>query len=275
MPAPRLGLDWRPAFIERVGEIVQRDRRLEVEQGPGPGEEVILDAVLMGKEQIRGAVERHVAQSAEIDPEHLAEGAVPAQPEVGRPLRVRRGHARDNGRQGAAALAAVETETVEQCRQAETGQRLEPGMLDTDRAPVAVAGGIDINTLPVPLRAFPAAVFPAANQQGGDSAGLGLDPRIGIGEAEGGLSGEMIRDASAQVRPVLAPDCKMAPEIENGALTDPVPLAAVLDQAEGDLVAAVAGGAGLGLSNEHAAAIAKGIPRRKALLKKHGTTNDS
>ncbi len=122
---------------------------------------------------------------------------------------------------------------------------------------------------------FPAAVFPAANQQGGDSAGLGLDPRIGIGEAEGGLSGEMIRDASAQVRPVPAPDCKMAPEIENGALTDPVPLAAVLDQAEGDLVAAVAGGAGLGLSNEHAAAIAKGIPRRKALLKKHGTTNDS
>ena len=170
-------------------------------------------------------------------------------------------------RQGAAALAAVETETVEQCRQAETGQRLEPGMLDTDRAPVAVAGGIDINTLPVPLRAFPAAVFPAANQQGGDSAGLGLDPRIGIGEAEGGLSGEMIRDASAQVRPVPAPDCKMAPEIEKGALTDPVPLAAVLDQAEGDVVAAVAGGAGLGLSNEHAAAMAKGIPRRKALLK--------
>ena len=174
------------------------------------------------------------------------------------------------------ALAAVETETVEQCRQAEAGQRLEPGMLDTDRAPVAVGDGIDINALPVPLRAraVPVAVFPALDQQGGKSPGFDLDPRIGIAEVEGGLSGELIGDAPAQARPVRAPDREVAPEIEKGTLADPVPLAAVLDQAKGDVVAAVAGGACLGLSNEHGSAMADGASRRKASPEKHGTTDD-
>ena len=107
----------------------------------------------MGKEQVRGAVERNVAQGAEVDSEHLAEGAAPAQPAVCRPPRVRSGHARNDGRQGAAALSAVETEIVEQRRQTENGKSRKCGMLDTDRAPVAVVDGVDIHTLPDPLRA--------------------------------------------------------------------------------------------------------------------------
>ena len=172
------------------------------------------------------------------------------------------------------ALLAPGKRTVEQCRQAEAGQRLEPGMLDTDRAPVAVGDGIDINALPVPLRAraVPVAIFPALDQQGGKSPGFDLDPRIGIAEVEGGLSGELIGDAPAQARPVRAPDREVAPEIEKGTLADPVPLAAVLDQAKGDVVAAVAGGACLGLSNEHGSAMADGASRRKASSEKHGTT---
>ena len=152
---------------------------------------------------------------------------------------------------------------------------LQTGMLDTDRAPVAVVGGIDVNTLPVPLRAraFTAAVLPAIDQQGSNPPGFDLDLRTGTGEVEGGLSGELIRDAPAQERPVRAHDREVPPEIEKGALTDPVPFAAVLDQAKGDVVAAVAGGAGLGLSNEHAPAMADVASRRKASPEKHCTTS--
>ena len=78
----------------------------------------------------------------------------------------------------------------------------------------------------------------------------------------------------AQARPVRAPDREVAPEIEKGTLADPVPLAAVLDQAKGDVVAAVAGGACLGLSNEHGSAMADGAFRRKASPEQHGTTDD-
>ena len=83
VPAFGLGLARRLAFEEGVGQVIERDGGMEVEQPHGPVEEVALDGLAMGHQRIGGAIELHRPHGLEVDLEQLAQGAAFAQPAPG------------------------------------------------------------------------------------------------------------------------------------------------------------------------------------------------
>ena len=126
----------------------------------------------MGEKPVRGPVERHVADAAEVEAQHLACRTRASQTAVGLAFRSRVRHAGDDGSQGTAALAPVEAHFVEEGAEAEHLQGLPCGMLDADGAAVHVTGGPDIDGLPVRPGRLP--VLPL-QQACGDAPGFGLD----------------------------------------------------------------------------------------------------
>ncbi len=250
-----LGLICRLALIVGVRQIIEGDRRRKVEERLSPGKEMVLDLLLVAKQAIRGAVECHVTQGTEVDPEKFAQRTGAAQPPVGRPFRARRRHAGGDGGQCAAPLPPVEAETVKQFRKAQHVQCCKRGMLDADRATVAVGGRGDVDILPVAVRGLAALTL---HKPRCDPARLGLDPRIGWHKIEHHLTRQQFLDALAQERPVLAVDREVPPEIEQGVLAHLAVDAPALDQAEGDTGGAVRGGSGFGLANEHGTILRRG-----------------
>ena len=168
----RLGLICRFALIENIRHIIQCDSRLKVEQRLSPGEEMVLDSLLVDTQPVRGTVEYHVTQVSEVDPEKFAQRTGSAQPAVGGPVRARRRHACGDGGQGTAALPAVEAEVVKHVRKAQHVQRRKRGMLDAERACVAVGGRGDVDSLPVAGRGLCALTL---QQPRRDPACFGLD----------------------------------------------------------------------------------------------------
>ena len=84
----------------------------------------------------------------------------------------RRRHACGDGGQGKAALPAVAAEVVKQVRKAQHVQRRKRGMLDAERACVAVGGRGDVGSLPVAGRGLCALTL---QQPRRDPACFGLD----------------------------------------------------------------------------------------------------
>ncbi len=91
-----LGLPRRPAFVERVRAIVQRDRRLDSEPIRDSVEPVVLDRVTMMQERIRSPVPTLGARSLEVDLQQLAERTAPAPPRPGGALGTGARHASEN-----------------------------------------------------------------------------------------------------------------------------------------------------------------------------------
>ena len=214
----RLGLICRLTLIVGVRQIIEGDRRRKVEQRLSPGKEMVLDLLLVAKQAIRGAVECHVTQGTEVDPEKFAQRTGAAQPPVGRPFRARCRHAGGDGGQCAAPLPPVEAEIVKQLRKTQHVQCCKRGMLDADRAPVAVGGRGDVDILPVAVRGLAALTLKKPRR---DPACLGLDPGIGWHKIEHRLTRQQFLDALAQERPVLAVDREVPPEIEQGCAGAP------------------------------------------------------
>ena len=123
VPALRLRLVARLALEVGVGQVVERHRRLQVEQPHRAVEQVLLDRLAMLHQHVRGAVELHRTDGLEVDAEQLPETAALLQPAVRRALRGGRGQTPDDGAGGRAAQGAVDAQPGQQRRQV---QLLEP-----------------------------------------------------------------------------------------------------------------------------------------------------
>ena len=128
------GLVGGGAFEVGVGEVVEGDGGLEVEQGEGFVEEELLDGGAVAHEGVGGAVELHGGEGLEGPAEEFAEGAVGAQPEEGGAFGAAAGEAADEGAEGAGLQLAGEAEGGEQGGQAELVEGPQGGVLEADGA---------------------------------------------------------------------------------------------------------------------------------------------
>ncbi len=213
----------------------------------------------MGKKPVRSPVERHGADTGEVEAQHLACRTCLSQPAVGLALRSRVRHAGDDGAQGTAPLTPVEAQRVKQSGKAQHLQGLPCGMLDTDGAAVHVAGRPDIDGLPVRPVRLPALTL---QQAPGNAPGLGLDLRRERLQGERGPALDQLLDAGTQQGPGLALDGEVPAQVEQGDLAYLAVLAAGLDEALREACGAVPCGAGLGGADEHGVTV--GLGRRGA-----------
>ena len=98
--APRLGLPTRLAFEEGIGQVVERDRRAQVEQVHRLVEQMVFDGLAVRHQCIGGAIQAHRSHRCEVHVEQLAQGASFAQPAPGGALGARACHARDDRADG-------------------------------------------------------------------------------------------------------------------------------------------------------------------------------
>ena len=254
VPALGLWLRARLAFEVGVGQVVEGDGRLQVEQAHGPLEQVRLDRLAMLHQRVRGAVELHRADGLEVDAEQLPEAATLLQPTVRRALGCRLGQAPDDdaGRRG--AQGAVDTQAGQQVRQAHLLERPQAEMLDADAAGSDQAQRVDVDRLDVgcPGRRYAAT---ARYQLRGDPLCLLVYGGRTTGHQRR-LAGQGVGDAGAQQRPARLGNVEVAPEVEQGALAHGATEAFGVDQPMGEVGLAVVGAAGLGAPNEHGATIA-------------------
>ena len=62
-----LGLSARLAFEVGIGQVIKRDRRVQVEQAHRPVEQMVLDGLAVRHQHIGGAIELHRLQGLEVD----------------------------------------------------------------------------------------------------------------------------------------------------------------------------------------------------------------
>ncbi len=113
MPVLRLRLAGDLSFKVRVREIIERDDRLQVEQGLDGPEHMVLKRGLVLEEMIRRAVQGPITQGAKVDAEQFSGSAARTEPGVGRPFRSRLRHPADDIGQRTALLPFVETECTQ------------------------------------------------------------------------------------------------------------------------------------------------------------------
>ena len=99
----------------------------------------------------------------------------------------------------------------------------------------------------------------ASDQLRGDPLRFAFDRGRAIGH-QGRLAGQDVFDAGAQQRPLCLGDVEVAPEIEQGALTDGASDALGVDEAMGEVGLSVLGPPGLGAPHEHTPTIAALTP---------------
>lgn len=140
-------------------------------------------------------------------------------------------------------------------------------MLDADRAGPRQLERIDVDALEIGLQG---GLLGRARIRRGiderdtvpqetfdDALGLGLDLEVALDQQQLGLGVEEALDALAEGAPVVPLEGEMAAEVEQGALADFVTDALGTDEAEGEVLLAVAG-AGASATDEHTPKGARG-----------------
>ena len=178
------------------------------------------------------------------------------QPAVRRALRCRVGQTPDDGAGRRRAQRAVDAQAGQQRRQAQLLERPQADLLDPDAARADQAQRVDIDRLHVcRFGSRPAHRCAAGDQLRGYPLRFVFDGGRAIGHQRC-LAGQDVVDAGAQQRPLCLGDVEVAPEIEQGALTDGIFDALGVDQAMREVGLSVLGPPGLGAPNEHAPTIA-------------------
>ena len=151
--APGLGLSARLALEVGIGQVVEGDGGVEVEQVHRPVEEVAFDGFAVCHQRIGGAVQSHRPHRLEVHAQEFAQGAALAQPAPGGALGAWPGHARDDGADGGGAYRRPDAQCFEPCAQAELVHRPQAGVLHADRAGANQFQGVDVDVLEVVPRA--------------------------------------------------------------------------------------------------------------------------
>ena len=273
VPAFGLGLARRLAFEEGVGQVIEGDGGMEVEQPHRLVEQVALDRLAVGHQRIGGAIELHRSHGLEVDLEQLAEGAAFAQPAPGGALRARTCHAGDDRADGRRAQRRADPQLLEQATKPELVHRPQPDLLHAHAPRAHKLERIDVDSLDIVLvgRRGDAGAL-AGEQLGGDALGVGFEFRGAIG-GELELSAEHLVDAPAQHRPSTLPDGEVSTQIEQGALSHLRADAFGAHEAKGEVGFAGACAAGLGAADEHAGRVVGGRAWRNLYLQYYGTTS--
>ena len=254
MAARGLRLSRRRPLEKGVGRIVERDGGLEVEHARRPLEQMRLDGRAVGHQGIRRPVQAHRAQALEVHPEQLARGRALAQPAPGRAFRARRRHAADDRGHRRGALRRVEPQAFQQPLETELLHRPKPDMLDARRTRTHRLRAVHVDRLNV--RTTDGIGRRAAQQLRGNPLRLPFHV-FGTGELDQrDLAVEQLPDPGAQRRPVPAFDGKLAAEVQQRALADPLAAAFRADQAIREIGLAALGGAAPGAPDEHAGRMA-------------------
>ena len=248
LECPRSAFAWpRASPLEvGVGQVVERDGGVEVEQVHRPVEQMVLDGLAVGHQRVGGAVQAHRPEGGELHPQQFAQRAALAEPAPGGAFGARLRHARDDRAHGGGAHRRAHPEFGEQRAQPELLHRPQSHVLDADRAGANQLQGIDVDVLdvaPTPCRRGGGADALVGEQLGGDALGVRFERRRAIG-GQGELTGEEVVDAPAQHRPVASGDIEVTSEIEQGALSHLRADAFGAHEAEGEIVLVVAAGAG-------------------------------
>ena len=130
LAAPGLVLSLGLTFKIGVGQVIERDCRLPVEQGHETLEQMFLDGVAMAHQQIGGAIELHQGLPIEIHAQQFSGGAARAQPEVGPPLGTGLHQAHRDGGQGGLHQPGMARDLLQQILQAQLPQCPEAESLD-------------------------------------------------------------------------------------------------------------------------------------------------
>ncbi len=277
MSVPRLGLARRLTLERGVCQIIERDDRLQVEQGLDRTEHMVLKRGLVLEEMIGRPIQGHVTEGAEVDPQQFSGSAARTEPGVGRPFRSRLCHPADDIGQCTALLPFVETECTQLIGKIQQLERLQRGMLNANRPGIAVLEGMDIDPLPVRgLRS----VLLALQQAFDDPPRLRLDLGGKRHEIERRLMRHQLVDTLAQERPVTLINGKVTSEVQQRLLPDPVALPLARDQTVGKIGLPARRGACSDLANKHAPSLPQGGSRRKrqtslyvSTLKNHTPVN--
>ncbi len=255
MPVLRLRLARRLTLEIGVRQIIERDDRLQVEQGLDGPEHMVLKRGLVLEEMIGRPIQGPVTQGAEVDPQQLTRGAGRAQPGVGRPFRSRLRHPADDIGQCTALLPFVETECTQLIGKIQQLERLQRRMLDADRPGIAVLERLDIDPLPVRgLRS----VLLALQQAFDDPPRLRLDLGGKRHEIERRLVCHQLVDTLAQQRPVALINGKVTPKIQQRLLADLIALPSARNQTVGKIGLPAGCGACSDLANKHAPSLPQG-----------------
>ena len=271
MPAFCLRLPARFAFEVRVGQVVERHRRLQVEQAHGPLEQVRLDRLAMLHQRVRGAVELHRADGLEVHAEQLPQAAAVLQPAVRRALRGRKGQTPDEGADRRRAQGAVDAQRGQQRRQAQLLERPQADLLHTDAAGADQAQRVDVHRLHV-CRSGGRSARAADYQLRGDPLRFLVYGGRAIGYQRR-LARQGVGDAGAQQRPVCLGNVEVAPEVEQGALAHGAAEAFGVHEAMREVGLTRIGPAGLGAPNEHGATIARPTCTAQGVRYDYGTTS--
>ena len=246
-PRFRLGLARRLALEVGVGQVIERDRGVQVKQPHRPVEQVAFDGLAVGHQRIGGAIKLHRPHGLEIDPEQLAKRASFAQPAPRRAFRARAGHAGDDRANRGRAKRRGHGKLVEPGAKPELVHRPQPHVLHADRARADELERIDIHALDVGSFAGGAG---ACEQLGGDALRVRLQPR-GAVVLQCELTGEDLIDPPAKRWPVGLRDLEMSSQVEQGALAhlgiDPLGT----NEPIGEIHLAGGGATGLGAPDEH------------------------
>ena len=251
--AQRLGLAAHLALEVGVGQVVQRDGGMQVEQIHRPVEQMVLDGLSVGHQGIGGAIELHQLQGLEVHPQQLAKGASFPEPTPGGALRTGARHARDNRADGASAKRWPNPELVQPGAQPQLVHRPQRDVLDPDRAGADEFQRVHIDVLNVSwLRGAldDAEIVVPSEELGGDVLGMGFERRC----APGGqlhLSAEQFVDPPAKRRPIALGDLEVSSQIEQGSLPDLGADAFGAHEPVREVGLAGGGGAGLGAPDEH------------------------
>ena len=202
VPAPGLRLRTRLAFEIGVGQVVEGDGRLQVEQAQGAVEQMRLDRLAMLHQRVRGAVELHRADGLEVDAEQLAEAAARLQPAVGRALGGRLGQTPDDGADRRGAQRAVDAQLGQQGRQAQLLQGPQADLLDADAAGADQAQRVDVDRLDVCRPGGRSLHERAAGDQlCGYALRFVFDGGRAVGD-QGRLAGQDVVESGAEQRPL-------------------------------------------------------------------------
>ena len=173
VPALGLGLTPRLALEEGVGQVIERDRGVQVEQSHRAVEQVAFDGLTMDHERVRGAIQLHRPHRLEIDPEQLAKRASFPEPAPRRAFRARARHAGDDRAERRRTKRRGHGKLLEPGAKRELVHRPQPHVLHADRARTDECERIDIHALDVGSIAGGAG---ACEQLGGDALRMGLQP---------------------------------------------------------------------------------------------------
>ena len=251
VPALRLRLVARLALEVGVGQVVERHRRLQVEQPHRAVEQMRLDRLAMLHQHVRGAVELHRTDGLEVDAEQLPETAALLQPAVRRALRGGRGQTPDDGAGGRAAQGAVDAQPGQQRRQVQLLERPQADLLHADAAGADQPQRVDIDRLHIGQSGGRRGRA-AGDQLRRDPLRFLLHGRRTIGHQRR-LTAQRIVDAGAQQRPVRLRNIEVATEVEEGALAHAAAEAFGVHEAMREVGLSVLSPPGLGAPNEHGA----------------------